>query len=167
MLIRDLPDQELGRRLVEGACLSWPLIENMEVEEAIFHFLARLEDLLAQSKRMQRRGAVERELADLIRPICDQYPGILVGQVEGVLHGGERERYQALIRELKEMSQVTLATRNRQPWHGAVEEEIYSRREPFRISDIVEAVLKREPSYPRTGVESYVRHIVGSYWGLR
>jgi hypothetical protein len=56
----------------------------------------------------RRRLAVEQEIDGLARAVGELYPNLPLYQAEYFLHGAARRRFQALVRELKEMSCVCL-----------------------------------------------------------
>jgi len=180
MLIRDLPEEakrEL-RALLEADGERWELIEGLTPEEFDLWFKAREEDDAARLERINRRLAVETELRELERPVLNQYPDLPWRKVEYFLHGEARARFQQLRRELREMSDGPLVTRNRQPWHEAVEQEIeihlrkggfsiHPHKGWFTIDQVVAAVLARDSVYPPEPVRQYSTYILETWAGLR
>jgi hypothetical protein len=125
MLIKELPDdvkQEIRARLPDH--ISFESIENLPLNELPRWMAALREDLERRIERKRRRLAVEQEINDLALSVSEKYSDIPLWKVEYFLHGEVRKRFQALMRELDEMSQVPLVTYGRQPWHRAVEDEI-------------------------------------------
>jgi hypothetical protein len=170
MLIRDLPEDEKQKlREVLAGDPPWELIQDLTLEEASLWIEAQLEDRQQAIERRRRRMAVEEELDDLLRSVGEKYP-IQLWKVEYLLHGEARKRFQTLIHELKEMSQVPLVKRDRQLWHQAVEKEIYlqlRRRGATDIASVVAAVLKRNPDYPSDRVREYTAYILETSAGIR
>jgi hypothetical protein len=96
---------------------------NLTVQQFSFDVLARLdltashpfwpaEDHHTPVEQRRRRLAVAQEIDDLVQSVSGKYPDLPVWKVEYFLHGEARKRFQALIREpreLKEMSCVPLA----------------------------------------------------------
>jgi hypothetical protein len=172
MLIHDLPEE--GKRqlrtLIEAAGVNWEQIEGLTLDELQALIKPCMEDAEACADRNRRRLAIEEELNELAHPISAQYPGMKMWQVEYFLHGEDRARFQQLMRELDEMSRVPLAIRNRQPWYRAVEEELH--RGPHRIGrcsveSVVQAVLKRDSTYPAGPLRQYVTYILETSAGMR
>jgi hypothetical protein len=170
MRITELPEdvkQELREALVGH--MPWESIQNLTVEELSVWVTAKLEDHEQAMERRRHRLAVEDEIDDLGRSVWEKYPDLSVYKVEYFLRGEVRQRFQALLCELTEMSCPPLVTRNRQPWHGAVEEEIVFQVEhgSMDIDRIVNAVLGRDPSYPPDRVREYTRYILETATGVR
>jgi hypothetical protein len=172
MLVQELPEEERHqlRALLEAAGERWDRVEGFTLEELQQWFGAREDDLKAKLERTQRRLAVETELSELADLVTDKVGDIPMGKIEYFLHGAERERFQELMRELGEMSEVPLVTRNRQPWHDASEQELnraLNRKGGCTIDDVVKAVLARDSAYPAGSVREYVTYILETSAGLR
>ena len=64
---------------------------------------------------------------------------------------------------------MPLVTRDRQPWHSAVEEEIcrgLGRPGGFTIDDVVNAVLSRDSDFPPDSVRRYTQFILEASAGM-
>jgi hypothetical protein len=170
MRINELPDgvKQKLREVLAGD-LPWENIQNLTLEELDLWVKAKLEDLEQALERKRRRRAVEAEIGDLARSVSEKYPDLPLWKVEYFLHGEVRKRFQELMREIDEMSRVPLVTRNRQPWHQAVEEEIDFQlsRGPTDIDSIADAVVKRDRAYPPERVREYTAYILETSAGLR
>jgi hypothetical protein len=69
-------------------------------------------------EQRRRRLAVQQEIDGLVRSVAKLYPDLPLYQAEYFLHGQARKRFQALVRELQEMSRVPPVTKNRQRDHA-------------------------------------------------
>ena len=172
MLIRDLPTEEREgfRALIEQAGQSWEVIQGLTIQEAHDWMQTLAGDSSASLERKRRRLAVEKELNALAHPISERYPDLPMGKVEYFLHGEQRARFQELMRELQEISKVPLVTRDRQPWHRAVEEVIccgLHQDGGCTVEDVVDAVLGRDPAYPAAPVRRYVEYLLETSAGMR
>ena len=68
------------------------------------------------------------------------------------------------------MCTVPLVTRDRQPWHGAVEQEVcdwLDQGAGGTIDDVVKAVLARDSAYPHDLVRRYLVYILATGLGMR
>jgi hypothetical protein len=148
--------------------ISWETIPNLTAEELTLFCDARPEDLERKLERIRRRAAVELEVMDLARSVTEKYPELLLRKVEYFLHGEVRTRFEQLRHDLGEMSSVLLVTRDRQPWHQAVEREIYTEmKRGTDIGSVVTAVMRRDSTYPRDRVRAYAEYILETAAGLR
>jgi len=169
MLIKELPDdvkQEIRARLPDH--ISFESIENLPLNELPRWMAALREDLERRIERKRRRLAVEQEINDLALSVSEKYSDIPLWKVEYFLHGEVRKRFQALLRELDEMSQVPLVTYGRQPWHRAVEDEInlQLKRGATDVDSVAAAVVQRDSTYPAEQVRAYARYILETSAGL-
>jgi hypothetical protein len=166
MLIRDLPDEVQQQQKLREVFADDPAtlekIRNLTLDEAVLFIQADMEDRDQRMARKQRRWAVEDEIDDLARSVREKYPDIKLRQVEYFLQDEVSKRFQALMRELHEMSHVPLVARDRQPSHQAVEEEItfQLKQGGTYIDSVVAAVLKRNPAYPPERVREYATYIL-------
>ena len=171
MYVKDLSpqDRERLRTLTEQAGEQWENIQNLTVNELADWMHAREEDARARTARIERQLVLKQELADLAKPISDQFPALPLWKVEYFLHGDARSRFQAILRELAEVADVPLVTHDRQAWHGAVEAEISMqlRRRSCSVESIVGGVLDRDPEYPPARVRAYATYILETSAGMR
>jgi len=163
MLIKELPDdvkQEIRAQLPDH--ISFESIENLPLNELPRWMAALQEDLERRIERKRRRLAVEQEINDLALSVSEKYSDIPPWKVEYFLHGEVRKRFQALLRELDEMSQVPLVTYGRQPWHRAVEDEINLQlnRGATDVDSVAAAVVQRDSTYQAELVREYARYIL-------
>jgi hypothetical protein len=169
MLIRDLPE-EARRELhaaVEAHGERWELIEGLTVEEFEDWMGARADDAKARAERNRRFLLILAELWELEDKAVQIAGNVESWKLEYFLHGEDRVRWQQLRREAEEMCTVPLVTRNRQPWHGAVEQELIRGLERKKgcatdqvVAAVVAAVLARDSSYPAEPARRYAEYFL-------
>jgi hypothetical protein len=156
MLIKELPDgvrRELRARLPDDVPLE--SVANLTISQLPLWFQARCEDLDRKIGHQLRHLACLRELDEITQPCAD----LPLSKVEYFLRGAARTRFQTLMRELDELSEVPLVTYHRKKWHSAVESEI-ARSGSTNVDGVVAAVLAQDPAYPAERVRAYAEYIL-------
>jgi hypothetical protein len=88
-------------------------------------------------EQRRRRLAVEQEIDKLTRRVSKKYPDLPLLKAEYFLHGKARQRFQALLCELKEMSCVHLVTQDRQRDHAETPRPSGGRQDGMTLKDWV------------------------------
>jgi hypothetical protein len=165
------PEQDHIRALLPD---EWDILAELEVEEAALYTKARLEDAERRLVRRQRRINVWQEIRALVAPPGRQVGDLPPARLSWFLRGADRQRYEELVRELKELSRPVLVTYGREPWHQAVENAIPSRTLVYtdlammrrHLDQIVTSVMRQDPSWPQDRVRRYVQYLLETVSGI-
>jgi hypothetical protein len=90
------------------------------------------------------------------------------------LKGADRQRYEELMRELKELSRPVFVTYGREPWHQAVENAVpsgplgYTSLEKMQghLDKIVASVMRQDASWPEDRVRRYAQYLIETASGI-
>ena len=106
-LIRDLPEDEREelRTSLEAAGCSWQEVEGLTRREFAVWINAEADLSKAQLDHSSRTLSVMQQLHRMARPIWKKHD-MPMWKVEYFLHGEARTRFQALLRELKEIEAI-------------------------------------------------------------
>ncbi|HYI92019.1 MAG TPA: hypothetical protein VEX68_00605 [Bryobacteraceae bacterium] len=170
MKVKDLPQADLNKlRSFMPTDTEWDVISDLEVHELPAWIGAILEDLDARIARKRRLKELYLEAERLMDAISSKNPELTPRTIVPLLREPDQRRFWQIIQELDQITKVSLVTRDRQPWHGAVEEEILSRLHPggTNVDEVVATVLRRNPTYPPGPVRRYAAYLLETSAGLR
>ena len=103
MKVYELPqlDQDRLRELMPE---EWDVISGLDLSELDLYIQAKLEDADRRLAGQKRRRQVLQEINKLVEPLVDKVGNLPLGKLSWFLRAGERQRYEELMRELKELS---------------------------------------------------------------
>ena len=103
MKVYELPqlDQDRLRELMPE---EWDVISGLDLSELDLYIQAKLEDADRRLAGQKRRRQVLQEINKLVEPLVDKVGDLPLEKLSWFLRAGERQRYEELMRELKELS---------------------------------------------------------------
>lgn len=140
MKVRELPQSEQDH-LRELMPEEWSVIRDLEIEELSLYAQAKLDDANTRLERTQQRLAVEEAITELVRPLVASVGDLPLCKLAQFLRRDERQRYEALMRELKELSRPVKVMHGREAWHQAVEDAVPDGPQAYPSLEMLAATL--------------------------
>lgn len=173
MKVRELPQSEQDH-LRELMPEEWSVIRDLEIEELSLYAQAKLDDANTRLERTQQRLAVEEAITELVRPLVASVGDLPLCKLAQFLRRDERQRYEALMRELKELSRPVKVMHGREAWHQAVEDAVPDGPQAYPslemlaqyLDRVTHRVMLQNLEWPRERVRTYARYLLESASGI-
>jgi hypothetical protein len=188
MRVKELPDDDREKAhayLREAGC-NPAEIDDLTMDEMSLFLQAWGEDVERKCERDRHVWQLEEELQTLLYPVEVKHPGLPIYKAVWFLPQAEQQRVYAILREQNQLARPVLVTRDRQPWHAAVERMIqieqdldFTREDGVgrlrvaseedldaRIDQTAQRVLKQDSTWPPGLVRRYVEQILSTLCGL-
>jgi hypothetical protein len=188
MKVRDLPDdyRKEAYACLRDAGVDPAEVENLPLEELALFAQAKIDDSDRRFAQTLHRIQLADELMALLAPVEAKHPGLPLCKAAWFLPQAQQQRVYAILRELNQLSRPVLVTRDRQPWHAAVERVIeIDHQLDFRRENGVHAflvtsgenldamidrtalrVLAQDSTWPPDRVRRYAEQILSTLGGV-
>ena len=126
MKIRDLPDDARNEicAYLRDAGTDPAEVEDMSLEELPLFAQAKAEDAERRMAYLLHQRQLVAEMTNLLKPVEAKHPGLPLCKAAWFLPQAQQQRVYTILREMNQRARPVLVTRDRQPWHAAVERVI-------------------------------------------